>query len=508
MYPEDATRCSSDGCELEPYVDPMLGKTLVGRYNLLSILGSGGMSSVYLARHEIIGRQMAIKVLRRDLAQDATQKERFLREARAVNQINHPNIVEITDYGETDDGLLFLVMEYVKGESLLGAMKGGRLSPDRALRIALQIAQALSRAHAMGIIHRDLKPENILLVSREGKPDFVKVLDFGIAKVLDAPSLTRDQQVFGTPGYIAPEYFKSPALDGRADLYSLGVVIYELLTKDLPFKFQYPGDLLIKAVTEDPIPLSERRPGIPQEVEAVVMRCLSRDREKRFSSADELMEAIDAALEQISVADDFATEDAFDGNYIGPASVAPTPVDEKLPSLIAQAEANAPATVGELSPVEDDETDETSTDGHPGASRPQAPVRAASSPPGARELTFEDTAVDSMEHRKLLLIPPAPEGDFKASRGARSAEDPFGVQRWRRRMDAIVASLELAHQQEVLPHSVAEGLGVASTALEELKELAEGNRKKRANPRQLATVSSTLRESLDVVEAFLRQRSK
>src|SRR5688500_12101215 len=157
-------------------VDPLIGKTVGGRFRLIQRLGSGGMSSVYLARHVLIDRLMAIKTLRRDLARDAVQRDRFLREARAVNRINHENIVEITDFGETEDGLVYLVMEYVPGEPLLTHLSRGPFRPLRALDITEQAASALARAHQMGVIHRDLKPENMLLVDRGvGRGDFVKI---------------------------------------------------------------------------------------------------------------------------------------------------------------------------------------------------------------------------------------------------------------------------------------------------------------------------------------------
>ncbi|MBW2463776.1 MAG: serine/threonine protein kinase, partial [Deltaproteobacteria bacterium] len=262
LYPDHIVRCPRDAEELRQVQDPLLGRTIGGRYRLISRLGSGGMSSVYLSRHVMIDRLMAIKILRRDLARDPVQRDRFIREARAVNRINHPNIVEITDFGETDDGLVYLVMEYVPGDLLLAAVADGPVDVERAFNIARQCAMALARAHEMGVIHRDLKPENIILVPRREHPDFVKVLDFGIAKILDAPSLTGSQQIFGTPGYIAPEYIQSTNIDGRADLYSLGIILYELITGALPFDYEYPGDLLVKHVTDPPIPPRERNPDV------------------------------------------------------------------------------------------------------------------------------------------------------------------------------------------------------------------------------------------------------
>src|SRR5690606_17356085 len=158
---------------------------------------------------------------------------------RAVNRINHDNIVEITDFGETEDGLVYLVMEYVPGEPLLQYMAQGPFGALRALDVAEQCLSALARAHQMGVIHRDLKPENILLVQRKERRDFVKLLDFGIAKILDAPSLTGSQQIFGTPGYIAPEYIQFTEIDGRAALYALGCILYKMVTGALPVTYQH-----------------------------------------------------------------------------------------------------------------------------------------------------------------------------------------------------------------------------------------------------------------------------
>ncbi|MGH7286341.1 MAG: serine/threonine protein kinase, partial [Polyangiaceae bacterium] len=207
LYPDEAAFCPFDGIELKRATDPFLGRTIAGRFRLIRKLGSGGMSIVYLARHVLIERLSAIKILRQDLSLHPNHRERFLREARAVNRINHRNIVEITDVGEVD-GAAYLVMEYIEGDSLLSHIQRGPLPWERAARIAWQIASALGRAHQMNIIHRDLKPENVMILSTPDFPDLVKLTDFGIAKILDAPALTFSEQMFGTPGYIAPEYLE------------------------------------------------------------------------------------------------------------------------------------------------------------------------------------------------------------------------------------------------------------------------------------------------------------
>ncbi len=300
LYANDDSLCPIDGATVEEVTDPLIGRTVGGRYRLIHRLGAGGMSCVYLARHVLIDRLVAVKTLRARLAVDPEQRDRFMREARAVNRINHKNIVEISDYGETSDGIAYLVMEFVPGEPLFRLLQAGPLPLDRALHITVQIARALARAHEMGVIHRDLKPENILIVRRRNLADEVKVLDFGIAKILDAPSLTGSQQIFGTPGYIAPEYIKSHNIDGRSDLYSLGVVLYEMVTGELPFDYQFPGDLLVKHVTEDPIPPSARCP-VPACMEEFILRALAKDPNARFRDAHHFLAGARAVRDELGL---------------------------------------------------------------------------------------------------------------------------------------------------------------------------------------------------------------
>ncbi len=297
-FADDASFCPFDAAELARSSDPLVGRTLAARYRLIRPLGSGGMALVYLAKHVMIDRLSAIKVLRRDLAMSASHRERFLREARAVNRINHPNIVEITDLGESD-GLVFLVMEYVEGESLLAALRRGRFAWPRAARVAAQIASALARAHDVGIIHRDLKPENVLLAHRAGVEDFVKLTDFGIAKILDAPALTFSEQRFGTPGYIAPEYAEGAPAGPPGDLYALGVVLYEMLTGTMPFDAR-GAELLIAPLREAPVKPSTRTDGIPAEVEELVLRLIARQPADRPRDAFAVVDALGDSLRRLA----------------------------------------------------------------------------------------------------------------------------------------------------------------------------------------------------------------
>jgi serine/threonine protein kinase len=293
-------RCERDGWLYSDLLDAFSGATLAGRYRVIARLGRGGMSSVYLARHLMIDRLAAVKVLRSDLSRDPVHRDRFLREARAVNRIQHENVIDITDYGETSEGLVYLVMEYVPGESLLAAIARGPLALRRALDIARQIASGLARAHQMEVIHRDLKPDNVLLIPRDDRRDQVKLLDFGIAKMLDQPSLTLSNKVFGTPGYIAPEYATGGAITPRTDLYSLGVVLYEMVTGALPFDVEHLGELMLKHVMEPPVPPRARVPSIPEPIERLVLRCLEKQPERRFQNAHELIEHIDALRRELS----------------------------------------------------------------------------------------------------------------------------------------------------------------------------------------------------------------
>jgi serine/threonine protein kinase len=277
------------------------GTRLADRYVVGELLGGGGMAQVYRGHHETIGRAMAIKVLTRDLAHEPSIVERFIQEARAASRIHHENVVEVTDFGETVDGRPFMVMEYLEGEDLGHTLaREGRLPWDRAQPILLQLLAALQAVHEQGVVHRDIKPENIFLLSRMGSGDFVKVFDFGIAKVLryeptgGGRSLTIKGQLIGTPPYMSPEQCLGVDVDARADLYTVGVIAYELLTGRTPFESEDPVKILRMHVY-DPVPvMADRVPHVTVDptVEAAVARALAKDRDERFSSANELARAL------------------------------------------------------------------------------------------------------------------------------------------------------------------------------------------------------------------------
>ena len=291
-----------------PYVneyDKLVGQTLDGRYYVEKKIGEGGMGVVFSARHAVIERPLAIKVLKREVMRDTATIRRFVQEAKAASRIGHPNIVDVTDFGTTPDGMTYSVMEFVDGQTLGSAIRhGAPFPPLRAVKIAAQIARALGAAHDKGIIHRDLKPENVFLLDRDGRTDFVKIVDFGIAKVApqpgqaEGPRLTRAGSVFGTPEYMAPEQAAGRGdTDGRVDIYALGIILYEMVCGKVPHR----GDSMVRTLAMqmlDPVaPPSKVRPDleIPPELEAVIMNALAKKREQRFQTMGELL----AALEKV-----------------------------------------------------------------------------------------------------------------------------------------------------------------------------------------------------------------
>ena len=255
------------------------------------------MGRVYRVRHRTLGKRFAMKTLRDDLASDRVVAARFVQEARAMAALDHPNVVAIIDFGELDGGIPYFVMELLEGESLATLIRReGALGARRARGIVRQIASALTVAHAAGIVHRDLKPDNVHV----GPGDAVKILDFGIAKVLGASRLTRTGMIFGTPHYISPEQASGDAVDHRADLYSLGVLSYELLTGRVPFEADSFMGVLTQHLYSEPIPPSRLRSSDESlgELEPVVLRCLEKSPDARFSSAAELIAALDSLDER------------------------------------------------------------------------------------------------------------------------------------------------------------------------------------------------------------------
>jgi serine/threonine protein kinase len=285
--------------------DPRVGTVLADRYRIDSVLGEGAMGKVYAAEHVLMRKRLAVKVLHRELSAVPELVARFEREAMAAANIDHPNIASATDFGRLEDGAVFLALELVEGRCLRDEIAKGPIPPLRALHIARQIAAALGSAHALSIVHRDLKPENVMLVEKAGDPDFVKVLDFGVARVpigesgpLATGPITRAGMVFGTPEYIPPEQALGQASDGRADLYSLGVVLFEMLTGSRPFTGDTKVSLVGQHIGRPPPLVTERAPGLmlPDGTEALVARLLEKEGARRPQTAEEVVKATDKLL--------------------------------------------------------------------------------------------------------------------------------------------------------------------------------------------------------------------
>ncbi|HXU69141.1 MAG TPA: serine/threonine-protein kinase [Polyangia bacterium] len=283
----------------DPTADRLLGRVLGGRYRLLERLGQGGMGTVYRATHTLMDKPVAVKILRGELATDAEAVARFHREARSASRLDHDHCIRVTDFGQSDDGLLFLVMELLDGHSLSHITRRGPVPPARAAAIGVAVAEALAHAHDAGIIHRDLKPDNVFLARRAKGREIVKVLDFGLAKLASdsalGPSITRDGTVFGTPEYMAPEQAEGEKLDGRTDVYALGVILYQLVCGEVPFKSSNFVALLTKQVSEEPMAPRDRRPDleIPPGLELIIMKCLAKRREDRYATAGEIADALE-----------------------------------------------------------------------------------------------------------------------------------------------------------------------------------------------------------------------
>ena len=294
-YGLDDRFCPVDGAVLRSTEasSNLVGQIIAERYHVVRKLGEGGMGQVYLAEHVRMGRQSAVKVMSPALTRDPDAISRFNREAANASRISHPNVASIYDFGETPEGLIYLAMEYVEGESLTTLLeRQGALHPARAAAIVRQTADALSAAHERGIVHRDLKPDNIMLARSRDGGDAVKVVDFGIAKAVGAESqrVTRTGYVVGTPEYMSPEQLSGDPVDARSDVYSLGLVAFTMLTGTLPFPSETAQESMIMRLTERPRSLAEVMPEVawPDELQRVIGRALERDARARYETASEM----------------------------------------------------------------------------------------------------------------------------------------------------------------------------------------------------------------------------
>jgi serine/threonine protein kinase len=276
--------------------DPLLGRVINDRYKIVEQIGQGGMGRVYKALQAPLDRLVALKVLGAGHDRDPNFYKRFFLEASVTAKLTHPNTITLYDYGRTEDGIFFIAMEYLNGRTLSGAMQqDGPLAQERVIHIAQQICRSLREAHALGIIHRDLKPANVMLLRQHDDHDFVKVLDFGLVKFFSGESpeddITNAGTFMGSPHYIAPEQARNHNPDQRCDIYSLGVLLYHMLTGKVPFTAAAPVDIILKHLHEAPVPPRELKPEleIDSELQDIVLKCMAKSRDERFQSMDELL---------------------------------------------------------------------------------------------------------------------------------------------------------------------------------------------------------------------------
>ena len=328
--------------------DPLCGKVLAERFEILERIGEGGTGVVYKAKQLSVDRVIAIKVLGAHVSTDPQWVKRFHNEARAASRLDHPNTVRLIDFGQTKEGLLFIAMEYLHGRSLRTEIdKLKRLPPNRVLRIISQVCASLHEAHNQGIIHRDIKPDNIYLAEMKGAGDFVKVLDFSVAK-LDSPDaqVTRAGVVFGTPAYMSPEQGRGVPLDARSDLYAVGIVAYEMLTGKPPFDAKIPTEVVMMHLRQQPAPLTSA----PPPLAAIVMKALSKEPQQRQQTAEEMDTECQACMAELFPRQ---TPSGVQRQIAPPVAQGAPPVAQVAPPPMAEQKtmmAEAPAVVRNAAP--------------------------------------------------------------------------------------------------------------------------------------------------------------
>ena len=363
-YPDTITLCPADGIALETTGDSLLGQILAAKYRIDERLSEGGMGTVYRGTHVLMDKTVAVKVLRPSLAADEKIVARFSREARAASRISHPNALSVTDFGEDENGIVFLVMEYLNGKTLKEIIREeGPMPLARVVGIMLQIGGALDAAHAQGVVHRDLKSDNIMLLSTVAG-DYAKVLDFGIAKIIEPegefdPGLTAPNLVIGTPQYMSPEQCSQAAdIDSRSDIYSVGVILYEMLIGHVPFTDESSTAIMMKHL-QDPVPsVLDERSDLPAAVAQVVLKAMAKRPDERYQKIADLIEdltiasgmQINTRVSPIGLPSNVVVET--------PASQAVNNVDEELdeitvvrPRVEPVSAPRAPVTVPRAAPV-------------------------------------------------------------------------------------------------------------------------------------------------------------
>ena len=278
--------------------DPFVGKVIDGRYEIQARIGEGGMGVVYKARQTSIDRVIAIKMLNAQMAADPNWVQRFYNEAKACSRLQHPNTIRMFDFGQSSDGRLFMTMEFLDGMSLREALSKGPMAPQRVVKVLIQCCASLAEAHSIGIIHRDIKPDNVFLLNMAGSPDFVKLLDFSVAKLLEGDRMkTQAGVVFGTPQYMSPEQGRGLPLDARSDLYALGILAFEMLTGNVPFNDENPMTVIQMHLHGSVPPLPQ---SVPYSVQQIVRRALEKDPSRRYQSSGEMMQHCQQVFAEVS----------------------------------------------------------------------------------------------------------------------------------------------------------------------------------------------------------------
>jgi serine/threonine-protein kinase len=430
----------------EPAADPLLGKLLGERFLVQELLGQGGSGTIYRAEHVTLRRRVAIKVLHAELSRDDLAVERFRREATTVAEIDNEHIVEIHDFGRTPDSRLYLAMELLEGETLDAVLaRDKQLSVERAADVLIQVGEALMEAHAIGYVHRDLRPRNIYLAVRRGKANFIKLLDFGLAKLVETEGQAASTSLgmtFGDPRYMSPEQARGDRIDRRADIYQLGCVAYEMLTGAPPFGGNRVFDILTKQVTEAPQPLPTRRPGVPLWMEAAVTKMLAKDPENRFATTTRMVEALRRGLETGEVMED---DVARRRESIPPPSVSRVMQRMGIPASAEAAREPAPAVPEPAAaPV-------PSAPVPPVAAAPSAPVPPVAAAAPSAPLR---TAVPPVEPGVTMRAPiaPPPSKPQRSERSeARPDAKPDSVELLRKRTGTPRIGVPIVEAGVVLP---------------------------------------------------------
>ncbi len=402
--------------------DALIGRVLGGRYRLEVLLGSGSMGRVYRAEHVLMHKPLAVKILNAEHAKNPELVARFEREAIAAANIEHANVVAATDCAKLEDGTVYLALELIEGTNLRAEIARGALEPRRALHVARQIAAGLAAAHAKNIVHRDLKPENVVLVEKDGDPDFVKILDFGIAKLTPESGkspLTRVGVVLGTLDYMAPEQALGQPVDHRADLYALGVVTYEMLCGVCPFEGESSSAILALQLKKQPPPFSQRSPGlsVPPGVEALVMKLLAKDRNERPQSTASVVAELDRMVASMPKAAAPAVPPPPAARSAAPVVNKPTflptdplpsftfpPIEEDGKKLAAEVKR---ALEAQASPTSSSAAVDALLAQGPGSSRPVPPPPSASRPPAASPLSSSASVDALLANTRAPSAPPA-----------------------------------------------------------------------------------------------------